>query len=186
MKTNRPIPYPDKVMVVKSFMEYSEDLLGACDKNVAPPAKGNTPKKGKKMYYDDEFENNLTAEEKKAIHLEGRLEGFLYEKQRELADRFGILGVCGPKSRAEATEWLKEGRFKFNGVDDPDREDQFPFDNAIRYLQWTDPSKPKDAKGYEAAHKKLMKLYQDARDEILVKTPEEGLKVLRAFESATV
>lgn len=89
----------------------------------------------------------------------------------------------------EAIDLFKSGKVTLNEKYierlNEDYEDDFGFDGYmfLRTLNWGYPEA--DRAGYKAAVALLDKAHTDAKDIIKVSYPEEGLKALKAFETAT-
>ena len=150
----------------------------------------NTPnKKGKKMYRTDcDGDYVQTAEEKRTSYLRERAYEVYNAKNTEGYEAFGMTGVNPPKSREEATKWLKEGRFEFKGVDDPKLDFQWNrgWGTWLDYFSWTDPDRPRDEKGFKEFEKLNAKTIQDTLDVIMSGDYAAGLEAVRAYEALAV
>jgi len=127
------------------------------------------------------------TDQRQRDHLVSRLHSVRGEKLTELRNAFGIGEMPAPRTPDEMVERIKEGKFKVKNMDELSDGDYNEFYySPWRYITWADPSVKEDRPGYEAAEKKLEKLYDDTRDEIVVLDVDKGLAALRQFESTAV
>jgi len=127
------------------------------------------------------------TDQRQRDHLVSRLHELKNTKATELRNAFGIGEMPAPRTPLEMVERIKEGKFKIEHIDEIDECEYNEFYySPWRYIKWVDPTVKEDRPGYEAAEKKLDKLYEDTRDEIVVLDTEKGLAALRQFESTAI
>jgi hypothetical protein len=124
---------------------------------------------------------NQTPEQEAREHLRSRLRAVKYEVIERLQKDYGLTGDDRPKNAKELAERLASGKFVVRGANDEDQKELWSLSSVI---EWRDPKVTKDEAGFKAAAEKVKKAYVEAKDQIVVKTPEEGLKALQGFEKA--
>jgi hypothetical protein len=131
--------------------------------------------------------NERSPEDRQKNHLLDRLRQLKNEKNETMRVNFGLTELPRPKTPAELVEYIKAGKYVFKHEDDlsSDFDSEFYY-NPWRFLEFRDPAVKVDREGYEKAHKALDKLYDDIKDEIIVKSPEDALAALRQFESTAI
>jgi hypothetical protein len=133
--------------------------------------------------------NERSPEDRQKNHLLDRLRQLKNEKNETMRVNFGLSELPRPQSPAELVEYIKTGKYVFKHEEDLTDTDfacsEFYY-SPWRYIEFRDPAVKVDHAGYEKALKALDKLYDDTKDEIIVKSPEDALAALRQFESTTV
>jgi hypothetical protein len=127
----------------------------------------------------------IPTDEKQRDYLLGRL-GVIKDQLVEDGRKFfHLTDEEGPHNPKELIDRIVNGRYEFKkGYDDPE-ETRFTYPWA--WIRWRDPKNPADIEGFNKWRDEVLsKLYQDARDAIVIKTPEEGLKILQDFASTTI
>jgi len=126
------------------------------------------------------------TDQRQRDHLISRLHSIKNDKAQELRNTFGIGEMPAPRTPSEMVERIKEGKFKVEHTDElNDSYNEFYY-SPWHFIKWIDPSVKEDRPAYDAAEKKLDKLYDDTRDEIIVADVEKGLAALRQFESTAI
>lgn len=161
-------PYPTQPSVPCS-PPYPYGCKGACTKE--PNKKENN------MGYEIE-----TAQRQ---HLQSRLRDVREAHSSAMRDKYNMNPVRSPKTLEELTAALAKGHYTLN-------KDMFTADGRFTgwtssrdAIIWTNPDKPEDKAGYDAAKALLGKAYTAAKDVIIVKSLDDGLKALNDFETAT-
>lgn len=130
-----------------------------------------------------------STEDRQKDHLVCRLNDIKYQRREVLRTQFGLDELPRPKTPAELVEYIKTGKYVFKHEEDLEDDDfgssEFYY-SPWRYIQFRDPEVKEDRAGYEKACKALEKLYDDTKDEIIVKNPEDALAALRQFESTSI
>lgn len=130
-----------------------------------------------------------STEARQKDHLVCRLNDIKYQRREVLRTQFGLDELPRPKTPAELVEYIKTGKYVFKHEEDLENDDfgssEFYY-SPWRYIQFRDPEVKEDRAGYEKACKALEKLYDDTKDEIIVKNPEDALAALRQFESTSI
>lgn len=114
-------------------------------------------------------------------HLGYRMRDVRAKHYETLRTTFKVNPVKGPRTLEEFVAKIKSDDFTM-----PEQYKDYTFygpEQIADMIRWT--KEPADQKGYEAAEKKLSQAYQDLEDTITIMSPEEGLKALRDFASAT-
>lgn len=139
-------------------------------------------KKAKNMYDCDEYGcgEPLNEAQQTKNHLIGRLDSVSSEKTDGLSKAYGLRDDERPKTPREFLDRITNGKFVV--AEDNMNKKIYYFEDAVR---WRDPAIKRDEEGFALASKKLEDARTDATDEIMVKTPEQGLDVLKAFKAAT-
>lgn len=122
-----------------------------------------------------------SPEQDARAHLRDRLRTVKYETQAKLRKDFGLDDDEAPRTPKELAERLASGKFIVKHAND---EKQPSLYSVSSYIRWRDPAVKEDQAGYDKAKEKLSKAYTEAKDVIIVKSPEEGLKALQGFEKA--
>lgn len=86
-----------------------------------------------------------------------------------------------PKNGKELREYIANGWIVTKVPDDT----QFNWDSPLHYMEFQDPSKPRDQDAYEKATGLIAKGKIEAKDAIMVLPQAEGLAALKAFETTT-
>lgn len=131
-----------------------------------------------------------SPEDRQKDHLVSRLNDIKYQRREVLRTQFGLDELPRPKTPSELVEYIKAGKYVLKHEEDLEDDCDFSssefYYSPWRYIQFRDPEVKEDRAGYEKACKALEKLYDDTKDEIIVKNPEDALAALRQFESTTV
>lgn len=144
-----------------------------------PPRCGQPVQKKAKKMYDCDFEcETLTEAQQTKNHLIMRLNESSNEKESALHKAYGLRDDERPKTPREFLDRITQGKFVVS--EDNMNKNIYYFEDAVR---WRDPSVKKDEAGYKLAATKVQDAQSDAIDEIMVKTPEQGLDVLKAFKA---
>jgi hypothetical protein len=142
-----------------------------------------SPKKENNMDY-----YTATALKQDRKYLRNRLQAILDSKDHELREKFNLIEVR-PASAKEAIDWLSKGNFEVGHPEWMGGEadlSKMTWGDFTHHFEWTDPSRPEDRDGYNAAYKTLSKAYTAAEDMIVVaEKSEDALKAVQEFESAT-
>lgn len=131
-----------------------------------------------------------SKEQEATTHLLGRLRGATDQKRRDLEVQFGLKDDKFPSTMQEFIDRIQKGQFVLtekgkakdklacvvNAVYMFDFEDQ-------KLFRFRDPKKTEDKEGFDAAIKRRDEAYTKAMSIILVKSSEEGLAAVEAFEA---
>lgn len=101
----------------------------------------------------------------------------LTEKGRE---DFGLNDMDRPNSAEELVTRIKEGKFTLG---DTAKETGYFEDFMYNCIRWRDPAVKEDLEGFRAFAVLLDKAYADAKDAIIVQSPEDGLAAIKAMEN---
>ncbi len=130
----------------------------------------------------EETKMNTTKLPEEKIYLLDRVTQVYYEVHTPtLRRKFNLDPDPRPTTFKEMRERLEAGQFSLPSDDDYSCHRSGYIDLA--YLRWQDPTKKEDLAGYDNARKSLKDLLTKARDAIVVKSVDEGLKVLQDFEA---
>lgn len=147
----------------------------------APVKSAPVQKRAKKMYdCDYDCGGELTETQQTKNHLINRLENVAGERSVELHKAYGLKDDDRPKTPREFLDRITGGKFVIS--EENMNKKIYYFEDAVR---WRDPAVKRDEEGFELASKKLRDAQTDATDEIMVKTPEQGLEILKTFKTAT-
>lgn len=136
-------------------------------------------RKGKTMYdCDYDCGGELTETQQTKNHLISRLGEFANEKESVLRKAYGLQDDERPKTPREFLDRVTQGKFVIS--DENMNKNIYYFEDAVR---WRDPSVKKDEAGFKLAATKVEDARTDSLDEIMVKTPEQGLDILKAFKA---
>lgn len=131
-------------------------------------------------------ETMYTENQQKTNYLDQRLTALFWAKNNELHKAFHLTSE-EPATYEEALQRIKEGKFKFptkkeleDREDDGSGYDSYSFG---RLIQWR--TEDKDWDGYNAAYTAMQKAQTEAKDAIMIGTPDEGLKAVKEFEAKT-
>lgn len=114
-------------------------------------------------------------------HLMRRVRNIADEHDRKLEKEFGLVRTP-PKNMNEYIKWIKEDNFSIRK--DVNMDIELPVYCLSEAIIWG--SKPRDEKGYREALDFLHNSKHEVEDQIIVKTPAEGLTALRSFENWTL
>lgn len=132
----------------------------------------NSNKETTPMYTD---RNCVTETQAKANFLVNELDSTYHDYDSKLYDKYNMLETR-PKNAKQAREWIAGGGFTIIGDDD-----------AKYYTSvWSDPTKPRDQKGFAVAQDALSKSYTDTVRVIKIADPTAGLEALKAFETTNL
>lgn len=178
--------------------EYSENNFSLdCCTTLTPAAvpcmNKETPcskKKENTMEYDFDCEEYCSStEQSQRRYLNHRLDQAAFQKRSEFDKTFCMNDDDPPASPKEMMERIAAGKFTIDQIKDDEGNllNKFPhYTTASRALNWRDPAKPADQKGYDAALNKMYAERTKTLDTISVMPPADGLAALRAFESSTI
>lgn len=145
---------------------------------------GKKKKKEKNMCYECDGPNTgQTTEDRRINYLELRLSDADSEKHMALRKQFGLEDDDAPATFNDFLDRLTKGKFVY--PEDKRNNRMWPY-HIVDKIRWRDPELKEDRIGFEAAKEKKDKLVTETTDIIRIKTPEEGLKALQEFESATL
>lgn len=142
-------------------------------------------KKEKKMYHDYDDDCNcapVNVEARKMDYLKGRLNDLFCDKECALPKAFGLENDHPPHTPKEFVERILAGKFELK---DKAKDTYLYGSSPSPYITWRDPKVKVDQEGYDKAYKTLQEEFTKAKDTIVIKSPEEGLKALEKFESKT-
>lgn len=142
-------------------------------------------KKEKKMYHDYDDDCNcapVNVEARKMDYLKGRLENQFLDKEHALPRAFGLAHDDPPHTPKEFVDRILAGKFELK---DKAKDTHLYGSSPAPYITWRDPKVKVDQEGYDKAYKTLEEEFTKAKDIIVIKSPEEGLKALEKFESKT-
>ena len=121
-------------------------------------------------------------------YLVDRLGNARYPKLSELREFFNLRVDNTPKTYKELIDAIKNDKFTIDKrvaakleAREEDDEDSFTFDGALYGIIWDGPQA--DFKGYEAAEGEMTKQFTKAKDVVMVKSAEDGLAAIEAFEA---
>ena len=122
-------------------------------------------------------------------YLERRLDTAFVEADLKLRKHFHI-NRMHPETVKEVVEKLTTGKFKISdtylkALEDDYGNDDIPYEGYFltNLIDWD--LEPADKVGYKAASEVLNKVYQDAKDTIMVSSLDNGLQALKAFKDQT-
>jgi len=122
---------------------------------------------------------DLTAQQKN--YLASRLDTLKWQKADELRAPYGLKDDDAPQSFDELLERLDKGRYV---ISDEKRKLKYGWYDAMCYVEWRDPAIKKDREGYDAAVEKVEAAALKVKDIIVVKSLDDGLAAVEAFETA--
>ncbi len=184
-KCNPPVCTPT---VAYSTPQYLATFDEPCKAVCCPPkavAYKNNPTKDDTMYNNRATAMNVTAtplptDQVQRDYLIDRLSQTRDEQYPELRKQFFMDEDPQPRTRKELAERIAAGKFLISSLDkSPDTRIYSAFD----VIEWRDPTKPADEKGFEAALEAREKAYQAAKDAIVINDPTTGLKTLQDFQN---
>lgn len=126
-----------------------------------------------------EKEMNQISPEK--TYLSRRLDNIEYNVERSLPKKFGLQDDDRPRTPNDLIARITSGKY----VVAKGRENTKVYD-PMDFIRWRDPATVEDQVGHEAAVAKLHADAQAARDVIVVKDLDSGLKALQDFETANL
>jgi predicted nucleic acid-binding protein len=163
---------------------WNTPMPGCCSKE-----EGKTP-----MRYNDNYAHaSVTAPQSDTAvtrdYLNGRLVQAFGLKEREFHTIFNLYVDNTPKTYKEMIDAIKNDKFKIDpkverrlaDAEDDKDEDSFRFYGPMSGIIWDGPQP--DRKGYEAACTEMDKQYRKANDAVMVKSAEDGLAAIEAFEA---
>ena len=135
-------------------------------------------------------ENNMDMfarqEQEQRDYLERRLEAEQYSKDDEARQVFYMDGDSYPGTWEELLQRIKDGKFVYSEAKAKAQEENLSLYGPFGFVEWRDPNKPADKEGYKAFVKKFHAAHNDARDQIRVLSPAEGLTALETFKALTI
>jgi hypothetical protein len=109
-----------------------------------------------------------------------------YEKRDEMRKAFNLIPDAEPETLKDFIQRIKDGKFVTDLTEKEQAERTFwNTERMLEEIEWRDPARVEDQEGFDAANVLLTKALNDVSDEIIVKTPEQGLEALRAFQAKT-
>ena len=139
----------------------------------------NFPKENTAMNY------TINLEVKQRDYLSSRAYRIQTNKESELYRQFGIWENEPPKTRNELMQRIKDGKFVIRRNEDEDYDDDDSCNFFSTNVIWRDPEVKKDFEGLETAKKTLTSYYTSVIDTVTIKSLDEGLKAVEAFEKWT-
>lgn len=125
-----------------------------------------------------------SIDQQRIDHLLNRLSTVRRELDDKLQEQFYINDDPRPKTPEEYVKRIQAGEFQLRDADGKDEYgNPHYYDNAYNYLIWR--KNKADWKGYRAAAAELEKARVTAKDIIMVKSADDGLKALQDFEAWT-
>lgn len=118
-----------------------------------------------------------TESETQRSYLVDRLRTAFRTKDAALERKFGLRDDEEPRTFDEMIQRIKDGKYR---LADGYKSDQKLWEGPQYYIRWR--SVDKDQAGYDAAETILKTAYQAAMDIIKVKSLDDGLVALQAFE----
>lgn len=126
-----------------------------------------------------EEETMRTETQEQRYHLTDRLEVLHDKKVFELEKAFGLVDDERPYYLKDFVERIQKGMFVL-----PDHPERHLAEECSVYdISWRDPSVKQNQEGFQKASNILRDAYLAAKDDIMIRPVEEGLKTLRAFEA---
>lgn len=169
----------EQPMVEETMSDFYDDDLDDCDCEICKP---NPYKKGNTMNYAAAVNTSpLPTDQKQREYLLDRLTDIQIEKSSDLHKFFRLDPVKSPRSFNEFIEKVKSGDVSFNGKDKDEK--YYSLYTLLSFVRWA--KDPEDRDGYNAATKKMDEAVAKTKDIIVIKSPEDGLKALEAFEAQT-
>jgi hypothetical protein len=125
----------------------------------------------------------VTPTDQKQRHfLETQMWDAYYTLQNKANKAFGLEDDASPATAKELVKRIQDGKFML--LPDDDRE---IWERPLKYIRWRDPALKEDQDGYKAWKENTLEPAKTkAERAIQIKTPEEGLAALEAFESTTI
>lgn len=155
-----------------------------------PAQQGNNPMR----YNEISATANVTAPKSdEAIQREyllDRLQSAHYPKIHSMVEHFNLHVNNTPKTYKELIDTIKKGKYtldekitkKIDAQEDDDSDDcDVYYDGPFYGIVWDGPQP--DRKGYMTALEEINKMYQAAKDTIMVSDAAEGLKAIQKFEA---
>jgi len=133
------------------------------------------------MYLD----TRASLDMQKKQYLLNRLDNEHRKMVAPLSKTFGLSDDTPPKTPSELVERIQAGKFVIPSEEDQKKRRYYGPEDAIYSFRWRDPAAKEDQAGYEAAEKALTTAYTEAKDAIMIKSDEDGLKALEDFKSKT-
>lgn len=107
-------------------------------------------------------------------------------KYNDLRKAFHLDADAEPETIKDFIERIRDGKFVLDLTEKEQAERTFwNVERLIEEFEWRDPAVPADEAGFEKANEALRQSLNDVSDEIIVKTPDQGLESLRAFQAKT-
>jgi hypothetical protein len=116
-------------------------------------------------------------------YLSNRLNTIRNEKVSEAHKHFNMGYYPTPKNGKELKEWLANGRVKV--IDNLDDDRSFAYNSPYHYLEFFDPDKKRDEKGYRKTCDTIDADATPVKDAIAIFEPTEALKAVQEFEKKT-
>lgn len=118
-------------------------------------------------------------------HLQDRAREVRSEKIRNLRAAFFLDGTPKPTTIGELKDYLSKGFLVFDDAATKGLSDDFAIYGWRDYVTWQDPSKKPDRAGFDAAEKIVLADYKALKDTLYVKSSDDALTALQAFEAKT-
>lgn len=127
----------------------------------------------------------INPEDKARDHLLNRVERAAAEKKEPLLRAFGLQDDDSPRSLKDFFARINAGKYIIPTDEKALTREYWGLSDVVDEIRWRDPAVKEDQAGFDAAVKAVRKAQNDAADEIIVKTPVEGLQVFRDFQAKT-
>ena len=118
-------------------------------------------------------------------HLIRRANNASDDKQAKMRQTFGLDDDQEPETLKDFFQRIKDGKYVIPTDETALNRRHWSTSRILEEIRWRDPAVKEDEAGYQAARDKMFAALQDTKDEIIVKTPAEGLESLRAFQAKT-
>lgn len=131
----------------------------------------------------EQKEENMNTElSVKQSYLERRMYDVTSTKEMDLRKKFGLMDDEFPKDPFDLVKRIQDGKFVL-----PEKNETAVYwDCPLNYITFRDPAIKKDQEGFNEAYKDLRVKKTEIKDIIAIKTPEEALSAIQAFEAETV
>lgn len=186
----------DEVQTTSNHLIRSQVFAAEMKKDMLSTLYGANPNKEEETMTNT---NTLTAAQQHLLNrlnaVENQYDKFWGSKYNELKKAFRLDGPPQPKHAEEMLEWVKTGRYtidekavaraKADLADDRDHDDCSCFYGWDYGFAWGTKDEQPDHEGYDKALKAARAEAVKVKDAIYVKSADEALAALEAFESKT-
>lgn len=131
-----------------------------------------------------EMSESIPTDQIQKSYLTQELRDSLYRKSEEAQIFFGLENDKSPKTAKELVARITSGMYVLPSEDKDGETNYTPY--VVERIQWRDPAKVKNEDGYKAFKKTLEAAKRDAERAIVIKTPDEGLAAVVAFEAIAI
>lgn len=158
-----------------------------CEPHYPWEEKATKKKKAKTMQYYDEdgyrIDGPKSDEQTKRDYLTSRARAIADEKYDEARNLFNIDVNDTPTTKDEIIRKLAAGEFTLNEHSFDDKGNLHRYFAASNTIEWFDPAKKRDTKGFEAALVAKDEMLKKTLDAVKIADPAEALKAVQAFEA---